>query len=80
MHKNNIHVTTVNTGTNTMTGGKSQKAKEFIGNETFMLTYGDGVADININNLIDFHKSHEENGYCYCCSPYCKIWRTRNRK
>ena len=58
MHKNNIHVTTVNTGTNTMTGGRVKRLKKFIGNETFMLTYGDGVADININNLIDFHKSH----------------------
>ncbi|WP_017752676.1 glucose-1-phosphate cytidylyltransferase [Clostridium tyrobutyricum] len=49
-------VTLVDTGLNTMTGGRIKRIKDYIGNETFMLTYGDGVSDININKLFDFHK------------------------
>jgi glucose-1-phosphate cytidylyltransferase len=41
-----------------MTGGRIKRAQDFIGNEPFMLTYGDGVADINISELVKFHKSH----------------------
>ena len=52
------NVTLINTGLETMTGGRVQRLSSFIGNETFMLTYGDGVADIDINNLLKFHKSH----------------------
>ena len=51
-------VTLLDTGLNTMTGGRIRKAKEYIGNYPFMLTYGDGVSDININDLISFHKRH----------------------
>jgi glucose-1-phosphate cytidylyltransferase len=51
-------VTLVNTGDKSMTGGRVKRMKNFIGNETFMLTYGDGVADINIEALLEFHKSH----------------------
>ncbi len=51
-------VTLVDTGLNTMTGGRVKRIKEFVGDETFMLTYGDGVADIDINKLIKFHKEH----------------------
>ncbi len=53
-------VTTVDTGLNTMTGGRVKRMQEFIGNETFMLTYGDGVADIDIDELIKFHKDHKK--------------------
>ena len=49
-------VTIVDTGLNTMTGGRVKRVKEYIGNETFMLTYGDGVCDVNIANLLKFHK------------------------
>ena len=49
-------VTLVDTGSETMTGGRLKRVKEFIGNETFMMTYGDGVADIDINELVKFHK------------------------
>lgn len=51
-------VTLLETGLNTMTGGRIAKAKDFIGNSPFLLTYGDGVADIDINALIRFHKHH----------------------
>ena len=51
-------VTLVDTGPESMTGGRVKRMQSFIGNETFMLTYGDGVADINIDALVKFHKSH----------------------
>jgi glucose-1-phosphate cytidylyltransferase len=51
-------VTIVDTGLNTMTGGRLNRVKEYVGDETFMLTYGDGVADVNISRLLEFHKSH----------------------
>lgn len=46
----------IDTGVETMTGGRIKKAEKYIGNETFMLTYGDGLADINISELLEFHK------------------------
>ncbi len=51
-------VTVVDTGLNTMTGGRIKRVGDYIGGETFMLTYGDGVCDINIGKLVEFHKSH----------------------
>ncbi len=51
-------VTLVDTGLNTMTGGRIKRIQKYVGNETFMLTYGDGVSDVNISELVEFHKSH----------------------
>ncbi|WP_457643872.1 glucose-1-phosphate cytidylyltransferase, partial [Persephonella sp.] len=51
-------VTLVDTGLNTMTGGRIKRIRKYIGNETFMLTYGDGVGDVNIRKLLEFHKKH----------------------
>ena len=51
-------VTIVDTGLNTMTGGRVKRIKDYIGNEPFMLTYGDGVCDIDIGKLVEYHKSH----------------------
>jgi len=51
-------VTLVNTGDTTMTGGRVKRMKSFIGNETCMLTYGDGVADIDLDALLTFHQNH----------------------
>lgn len=48
----------VDTGPNTMTGGRIKRLQSWIGNETFMATYGDGLADISIPDLLSFHKSH----------------------
>lgn len=50
-------VTLLDTGQNTMTGGRIKRASDFIGNEPFMLTYGDGVSDVNITELVNHHKS-----------------------
>lgn len=51
-------VTLIDTGKDSMTGGRVKRMQPYIGNETFLLTYGDGVADINIDSLIAFHESH----------------------
>jgi len=53
-------VTLVNTGLDTLTGGRIKKVRPYIGNEPFMLTYGDGVADIDIKKLLNFHQSHRK--------------------
>jgi glucose-1-phosphate cytidylyltransferase len=51
-------VTLVETGINTMTGGRVRQLRKQLGNQTFMLTYGDGIADIDVEALLAFHKSH----------------------
>lgn len=51
-------VTLLDTGLESMTGGRIKRAQNFIGNEPFMLTYGDGIEDIKIDELVQFHKSH----------------------
>ncbi|HOO36937.1 MAG TPA: glucose-1-phosphate cytidylyltransferase [Deltaproteobacteria bacterium] len=51
-------VTLVNTGLETQTGGRVKRIQKYVGNEAFMLTYGDGVSDVNISHLIDFHNAH----------------------
>ncbi len=51
-------VTIVDTGLNTQTGARINHVKKYIGDETFMLTYGDGVSDVNINELVSFHNTH----------------------
>ena len=51
-------VTLIDTGLDTMTGGRIKQVEKYVGNEPFMLTYGDGVSDVNINDLISYHESH----------------------
>lgn len=51
-------VNLIDTGLNSMTGGRVKRMQDLIGNETFLLTYGDAVADINISEIIKFHKNH----------------------
>jgi glucose-1-phosphate cytidylyltransferase len=60
-HENNVEpwkITLIDTGLNTMTGGRVKRIKEFIGKNTFMLTYGDGLSNVNINDLIHYHNQH----------------------
>jgi len=62
-HKNrseNWKVTLVDTGEDTMTGGRLKRIKDYVDNKTFMATYGDGVGNINIKKLIKFHKEHKK--------------------
>ena len=58
--KENFKVTLVDTGQDTMTGFRIKKLQKYIGNNTFMVTYGDGVADINIDELYNFHLAHKK--------------------
>ena len=51
-------VTIVDTGYNTMTGGRIKRIQKYVGDEPFFMTYGDGVCDVDINKLLEFHKSH----------------------
>ena len=51
-------VTLVDTGLNTMTGGRVKRIQKYVGEDSFMLTYGDGVCDLDIKKLVEFHKSH----------------------
>ena len=58
---NNIvdwNVSLVDTGPNTMTGGRIKRMRDLVGNNTFMLTYGDGISDIDLGELLKFHKNH----------------------
>lgn len=53
-------VTLLDTGVNTLTGGRIKRAQKVVGNEPFLLTYGDGVSDINISELVDHHRRHKK--------------------
>ena len=54
------NVELVDTGKKTMTGGRIKKLKNFIGKETFMMTYGDGLSNVNLNKLLKFHKKNKK--------------------
>lgn len=61
IHTRNVEswkVTVVDTGLSTMTGGRIKRIAPYVGNEPFFMTYGDGVCDVDINKLLEFHKSH----------------------
>lgn len=61
VHQSNLEpwkVTVVDTGYNTMTGGRIKRVQKYVGDEPFLMTYGDGVCDVEIDKLIAFHKSH----------------------
>ena len=61
IHQNHAEpwkVTVVDTGLNTMTGGRIKRIQKYVGDEPFFMTYGDGVCDVDINKLLEFHKSH----------------------
>ena len=57
-HAEPWRVTVVDTGLHTMTGGRIKRIREYVGDEPFLMTYGDGVCDVDINKLIEFHRSH----------------------
>jgi glucose-1-phosphate cytidylyltransferase len=62
-------ITLVDTGDETMTGGRVKRIQRYIGDETFMLTYGDGVADINIHELVNFHRKHGKDATLTATQP-----------
>lgn len=62
-------VTLVDTGDSTMTGGRIRRVRDYIGGETFCLTYGDGVGDVDISASIEFHKSHKKKATLTAAAP-----------
>ncbi len=72
---NNFKVTLVETGLSTKTAGRLSRVKEYVGNEDFMLTYGDGVADVDLAALIKFHKSHGKMATLTTVKPEQKFGR-----
>ena len=56
----NWHIALVDTGLDTATGSRIKKVRDYIGNETFCMTYGDGLIDIDLNDLLTFHKQHKK--------------------
>lgn len=54
------NINLIETGKNTMTGGRLKRLKKYIGKETFMMTYGDGLSDVNLKNLLKFHKKNKK--------------------
>jgi glucose-1-phosphate cytidylyltransferase len=62
-------VTLIDTGLNTMTGGRIKRAKRHIGNDTFLLTYGDGVSDVNIKELLSFHQKNKKKATITAIQP-----------
>jgi len=66
-------ITVVNTGLNTMTGGRIKRIRKYIDNEPFFCTYGDGIADVDITKLIEFHKSHGQMGTMTVAKPYSRF-------
>ena len=55
-----LNIKVVNTGTNTMTGGRLKRLKKFLNRETFLMTYGDGLANVDLDKLIKFHKKNKK--------------------
>ncbi len=62
-------VTVVDTGINTQTGGRVKRVQKYIGNETFMLTYGDGVSDVDIASLVEYHRKSKKVGTITAIQP-----------
>ncbi|WP_312811725.1 glucose-1-phosphate cytidylyltransferase [Sedimentibacter sp.] len=62
-------VTVMDTGLNTQTGGRLKRVQKFIENETFMLTYGDGVSNVNINELVSFHQKNKKTATITAVQP-----------
>ena len=56
--KMDLNIKVIDTGKKTMTGGRLKRLKKYLDNDTFMMTYGDGISDVNIKKLIKFHKSN----------------------
>ncbi len=71
--KKNWKVTLIDTGINSMTGGRVKRLQKIIGDNPFMLTYGDAVSDINIKQLVKFHKSHKKIGTVTSVRPTARF-------
>jgi len=73
LYKEGIDINLVYTGNDTMTGGRVKRIKKYSKSESFMVTYGDGLADINISNLLNFHKDQGKIGTVTAVRPPAKF-------
>ena len=64
------------TGLETMTGGRIKRIAKYVGEDTFMMTYGDGISDVNIGRLLEFHKSYGRG----VLPPHPGIWLRGGRR
>ena len=71
--KHNLNIKVVNTGKNSMTGGRLLFLKKYLDKETFLLTYGDGLSNVNIKKLIDFHKKNKKIGTVTAVHPAARF-------
>ena len=62
-------VTLIDTGLSTMTGGRIKRIQKYVGNESFMMTYGDGVSDVQLDKLVEFHQKHGKIGTMTAIQP-----------
>ena len=60
-----------------MTGGRLKRLKKYLGNETFMMTYGDGLSNVNLKKLLKFHKKNKKLVTVTAVRPPAKIWRPK---
>jgi glucose-1-phosphate cytidylyltransferase len=74
MEPNPGQITLVDTGEASMTGGRLKRVQSYIGDETFCLTYGDGVSDVNITELIDFHRTQKTLATLTAVQPPGSLW------
>ena len=73
-------VNLIETGQKTMTGGRLKRLKKYLGKETFLLTYGDGVSNVNLTKLKKFHLKQKKNSYSDCCASTSTIWGNNYKK
>ncbi len=66
-------VTLIDTGLNTMTGGRIKRVREYIGDKRFMLTYGDGLSNVNLKELLSFHKKKSRSATITAVVPYARF-------
>ena len=67
----------IDTGVDTLTGGRIKRLAPYLGNETFMLTWGDGVSDVNLSKLLEFHRSHGKLAHLDGRSAHGPFWPSR---
>ena len=67
----------IDTGLKTMTGGRLKRLSKYLNKETFLMTYGDGLSDVNLKKLVKFHRE-KKNYDTYGCKTSCKIWGYKN--
>lgn len=72
-HEQDFNVTLADTGADTMTGGRVKRVRRYVDGDTFMVSYGDGVADVNVRDLLDFHRRHGKLATITAVQPFSRF-------